>query len=48
MSISLTELVNNSHYRYQVSKIFLVVPLSDMVNVEYDDPELIFGPTIDF
>lgn len=47
VSIPLTELVKNSHYKHQVSKMLLADPFSDMVNVEDDHPELIFGPAID-
>ena len=44
MSVPLTELVKNSVYKNQVSKVLQIDPLSDMVNVEDDYPELIFGP----
>lgn len=44
VSVPLTESVNNSVYKSQVSKILQIYPLSDMVNVEDDYPELIFGP----
>ena len=47
MSIPLTELVKNNHYKSHVAKFPKIDPLSDMVNVEDDQPELIFGPTID-
>lgn len=47
VSIPLTELVKNSHYNYDIVKMLKVDPLSDMVNVEDDQPELIFVPTID-
>ena len=47
MSISLTKLVKNSHYKHQVSKMLQVYSLYDMVNVEDDHLELIFGPAID-
>ena len=43
VSIPLTELMKNNSYKSQVSKILNVDPLSDMVNVEDDQPELIFG-----
>jgi len=39
--------MNNSSYKSQVSKILNVDPLSDMVNVEDDQPELIFGPALE-
>ena len=44
VSVPLTELVNNSVYKIQISKVLQIDPLSDMVNVEDDYPELIFGP----
>ena len=44
MSIPLTELVKNNNYKHHVSRIFQIDPFSDMVNVEDDHPELIFGP----
>ena len=44
VSVPLTELVKNSVYKSQVSKVLQIDPLSDMVNVEDDYPELIFGP----
>ena len=43
MSIPLTGLMKNSSYKNQVSNILNVDPLSDMVNVEDDQPKLIFG-----
>lgn len=43
ISISLTELMKNKSYKHQVSKILNIDPLSDMVSVEDDHPELIFG-----
>ena len=42
VSNPLTELMNNSSYKGQVSKILNLDPFSDMVNVEDDQPELIF------
>ena len=47
VSIPLTELLKNNNYKHQVSKILNIDPLSDMVNVEYDHPELIFGPALE-
>ena len=47
VSITLTELVKNSTYKHQVSRILQIDSVSDMVNVEYDYPELIFGPAIE-
>ena len=47
VSIPLTELMKNNNYKGQVSKILNLDPLSDMVNVEDDQPELIFGPTLE-
>ena len=44
VSVPLTELLKNSVYKSQVSKVLQIDPLSDMVNVEDDYPELIFGP----
>ena len=46
VSIPLTELMKNSSYKGQVSKILNFDPLSDMVNVEDDQPKLIFGPAL--
>ena len=43
VSIPLTEIMKNNSYRGQVSKILNCDPMSDMVNVEDDQPELIFG-----
>jgi len=43
VSIPVTELMKNRIYKGQVSKILNIDPLSDMVNVEDDQPELIFG-----
>ena len=39
----LTELVKNSAYKIQVSKVLQIDLIYDMVNVEDDYPELIFG-----
>jgi len=47
ISIPLTELMNNSNYKSHVSKILSLDPSSDMVNVEDDSPELIFGPALE-
>lgn len=47
VSIPLTELVKNSHYKSDIVKMMKVDPMSNMVNVEDDQPELIFCPTID-
>ena len=47
MSIPLTKLVKNSHYKFDIVKILKVDPTSDMVNIEDDQPELIFGLAID-
>jgi len=46
VSIPLTKLMKNSGYRGQVSKILNFDPMSDMVSVEDDQPELIFGPAL--
>lgn len=46
VSIPLTELMRNNSYRGQVSKILNFDPMSDMVSVEDDQPELIFGPAL--
>ena len=45
VSIPLTELMKNNSYRGQISKMLNFDPLSDMVNVEDDQLEMIFGPT---
>ena len=47
MLIHLTELVKNNQYKSHVAKMLKVYPFSDMVNVEDDQPELIFGLAID-
>ena len=47
MSIPLTELMKNSNYKGQVSKILSLDPFYDMVNVEDDQTALIFGPALD-
>ena len=47
MFIPLIELVKNNQYKSHVSKMLKVDPLSDMVNVEHDQLELIFGLAID-
>ena len=47
VSIPLTKLVKNSNYKHHVSRILQIYPLSDMVNVEDDHPELILGPAIE-
>lgn len=39
--------MKNSSYKGQVSKILNIDPQSDMVNVEDDQPELIFGLTLE-
>jgi len=46
VSIPLTELVKNSNYKHHVARILQIDPLSNMVNVEDDHPELIFGSAI--
>lgn len=47
MSIPLTELMKNGSYKGQVAKILNIDPLSDMVNVEDDQPEFTFGPALE-
>jgi len=47
VSIPLTELMKNSSYKVHVSKILNLDPLSNMVNVEDDQPKLIFGPELE-
>lgn len=44
VSMALTELVKNNAYKSQVYKVLQIDSVSDMVNVEDDYPELIFGP----
>jgi len=44
VSILLTEIMKNNSYRGQISKMLNLDPMSDMVNVEDDKPEMIFGP----
>ena len=45
--IPLTKLVKNNQYNSHVAKMLKVYPLSDMMNLEDDDPKLIFGLAID-
>jgi len=47
VSIPLTELVKNNNYKHHVSRILHIDPFSNMVNVEDDHPELIFGLAIE-
>lgn len=47
VSIPLTEIMKNSSYRGQISKILNFDPMFDTVNVEDDKSELIFGPALD-
>ena len=42
--IPLTEIMRKNSYRGQVSKMLNLDPMSDMVNVEDDQPKMIFGP----
>ena len=46
LSIPLTEVMKNTTYRAQISKMFNTDPMLDAVNVEDDQPELIFGPAL--
>jgi len=46
VSIPLTEIMKNSTYRGQISKMLNFDPMLDTVNVEDDQPELIFGPSL--
>jgi len=46
VSIPLTEIMKNNSYRGQVSKTLNCDPMSDMVNVEDDQPEMIFWPAL--
>eukprot|EP00253_Pinus_taeda_P016371 PITA_16371 len=39
--------MKNYNYKGQVAKILNVDPLSDMINMEDDQPELIFGPALE-
>ena len=39
--------MKNNNYKSQVSKILSLDPSSDMVNVEDDSAELIFGPALE-
>ena len=47
VSIPLTEIVKNDHYKFQVAKLLKIDQMSDMVNVSDDHPELLFGPVVD-
>jgi len=44
LSIPLTEIMKNNSYRGQVSKMLNFDLMFDMVDVEDDQPEIIFGP----
>jgi len=44
VSIPLTEIMKNSSYKGHISKMLNLDPMSDMVNVEDDHPEMIYGP----
>jgi len=46
VSIPLTEIMKNNSYRGQVSKILNCDPMSYMVNVEDDQPEMNFWPAM--
>lgn len=39
--------MKNNNYKGQVAKILNIDPLSDMVNVKYDQLELLFGPALE-
>ena len=39
--------MKNNSYKGHVSKILILDPLSNKVNVEDDQPELIFGPALE-
>lgn len=43
VSIPLTEIMKNNSYRGHISKMLNLDPMSDMVNVEDDQPKMIFG-----
>ena len=47
VSIPLNELVKNNQYKSHVAKMLKVNPLFDILNLDDDQPELIFGPAID-
>ena len=47
VSVPLTEIVKNDHYKVQVSKFLRFDQMSDMVNVSDDHPELLFGLVVD-
>ena len=44
LSSPLTEIMKNNNYRGQISKMLNLDLMSDMVNVEDDQHEMIFGP----
>lgn len=46
ISIPLMEVMKNSTYRGQISKLLNFDPMLDMVNVQDDQSELIFGPAL--
>ena len=46
VSIPLTEIMKNNSYRGQISKMLNLDPMVDMVNVEDDQLEMIFGPAL--
>ena len=43
----LTELVKNSIYKSQASRVLQIDSVSDTVNIEDDHAEIIFGPAIE-
>lgn len=46
VSIPLTKIMKNNTYRGKISKMLNFDPMLDTVNVEDDQPKLIFGPAL--
>jgi len=46
VSIPLMEIMKNNSYQGQISKLLNFDPMLDTINVEDDQPELIFGPAL--
>lgn len=45
--IPLIELINKNMYRYQVLNVLNVIEITNIVNLNDDQPELLFGPEVD-
>lgn len=47
ISIPLPELINKNVYRYKVLKVLNIGEITNSVNLNDDQPELLFGPEVD-